>query len=91
MRITYKINPLVTFSAQLIAEHTRPGWSAGFIQVEDGLKALQNMGRFVRSNYNGPVVGITGSAGKTTTRALVGLVLEVASLRWRRLMRLDAA
>ncbi len=60
----------------VIAEHTRPGWSAGFIQVEDGLKALQNMGRFVRSNYDGPVVGITGSAGKTTTRALVGLVLE---------------
>ena len=60
----------------VIAEEVRPGWSAGFIQVDDGLVALQNLGRSIRSNFNGPVVGITGSAGKTTTRALVGLVLE---------------
>ena len=60
----------------VIAEKVRPGWTAGFIQVEDGLAALQNLARSVRSTYRGPVVGITGSAGKTTTRALVGLVLE---------------
>ena len=60
----------------VIAEEVRPGWTAGFIQVDDGLVALQNLGRFVRASYMGPVIGITGSAGKTTTRALVGLVLE---------------
>ncbi len=60
----------------VIAERTPEGWSAGLVQVEDGLTALQNLGRHVRSGFTGPVVGITGSAGKTTTRALVGLVLE---------------
>ena len=60
----------------VIAEEIRPGWTAGFIQVDDGLLALQNLGRSARSRFNGPVIGITGSAGKTTTRALVGLVLE---------------
>jgi UDP-N-acetylmuramoyl-tripeptide--D-alanyl-D-alanine ligase len=33
-----------------------------------------DLARFVRAHFTGPVVGITGSAGKTTTRALVGLV-----------------
>jgi UDP-N-acetylmuramoyl-tripeptide--D-alanyl-D-alanine ligase len=59
----------------VIAEEVRPGWNAGYIEVSDGLTALQNIGRFVRNNFEGPVVGITGSAGKTTTRALVGLAL----------------
>ena len=60
----------------VIAERTPEDWSAGLVQVEDGLTALQNLGRHVRGGFTGPVVGITGSAGKTTTRALVGLVLE---------------
>ena len=60
----------------VIAERVPEGWSAGWVQVEDGLAALQNLGRYVRQRFDGPVIGITGSAGKTTTRALVGLVLE---------------
>jgi UDP-N-acetylmuramoyl-tripeptide--D-alanyl-D-alanine ligase len=59
----------------VIAEEVRPGWNAGYIKVGDGLTALQNIGRFVRNGFEGPVVGITGSAGKPTTRALVGLAL----------------
>jgi UDP-N-acetylmuramoyl-tripeptide--D-alanyl-D-alanine ligase len=60
----------------VIAERVPPGWTAGFIQVPDGLEALQNIGRHVRAGYRGPVVAITGSAGKTTTRALVSLALS---------------
>ena len=60
----------------VVAERVPEGWSAGLVEVDDGLEALQNLGRHVRRGFNGPVVGITGSAGKTTTRALVGLVLE---------------
>jgi len=59
----------------VIAEEVQPGWNAGYIKVADGLTALQNIGRFARTRFDGPVVGITGSAGKTTTRALVGLAL----------------
>lgn len=50
------------------------GWTRGFVRVEDGLRALQALGKSVRDGFDGPVVGITGSAGKTTTRALVGSI-----------------
>jgi len=60
----------------VIAERVPHDWSHGLIQVEDGLRGLQALGRYTRQQYDGPVVGITGSAGKTTTRAMAGLVLE---------------
>jgi len=60
----------------VIAEEVPDGWSAGLIAVEDGLVALQDLARFVRNEFHGPVVGITGSAGKTTTRAMIALALE---------------
>jgi len=60
----------------VIAERVPADWTAGLVQVDDGLVALQNLGRHVRRGFEGPVVGITGSAGKTTTRALVGLALD---------------
>ena len=60
----------------VIAERIPDGWEAGYIEVRDGLTALQDLGRFVRRSFDGPVVGITGSAGKTTTRAMVGQVLS---------------
>ena len=62
--------------AGAIARRVPEGWSAGFVQVDDGLTALQDLARSVRADFRGPVVGITGSAGKTTTRALCGLLLE---------------
>jgi len=60
----------------VIAEQVPDGWSRGLIAVKDGMTALQNLARFVRSQFDGPVVGITGSAGKTTTRAMIALALD---------------
>ena len=62
--------------AGVIAERVPENWSKGFIQVSDTLHALQEIAGHARKNLSTPVVGITGSAGKTTTRAMVGLVLE---------------
>ena len=61
--------------AGAIGQRVPDGWSGGFIQVDDGLTALQALARHVRGGFAGPVVGITGSAGKTTTRAMTALVL----------------
>lgn len=61
--------------AGTIASRVPEGWDRGFIEVPDGLLALQDIAARVREDYSGPVVGITGSAGKTTTRALIGLAL----------------
>jgi UDP-N-acetylmuramoyl-tripeptide--D-alanyl-D-alanine ligase len=60
--------------AGVIAARVPEGWAQGWVRVDDGLQALTELARFVRAQFTGPVVGITGSAGKTTTRALAGLV-----------------
>lgn len=46
-----------------------------YIQVEDSVKALQNLAEFYRSKFSIPVVGITGSVGKTTTKDMISSVL----------------
>ncbi|MDH8701195.1 alanine racemase [Dysgonomonadaceae bacterium PH5-43] len=38
---------------------------ANYIEVSDTLQALQSLGSYVRSLFNIPIVGITGSNGKT--------------------------
>ena len=62
--------------AGIIGQHVPQGWDRGFIQVSDSIVALQNIARFIRKQYTGLVIGITGSAGKTTTRALISSVLS---------------
>jgi UDP-N-acetylmuramoyl-tripeptide--D-alanyl-D-alanine ligase len=46
-----------------------------FILVENVLKTLQDLANYHRRIFNIPVIGITGSNGKTTTKELVGAVL----------------
>jgi UDP-N-acetylmuramoyl-tripeptide--D-alanyl-D-alanine ligase len=62
--------------AGVVARHVPDGWSRGFVQVGDGLEALQKIAHHARRSLSMPVVGITGSAGKTTTRAMIALILE---------------
>ena len=47
-----------------------------FFYVEDTLKALQDLGNFHRTYVGMPVIAITGSNGKTTTKELVNAVLS---------------
>lgn len=44
--------------------------------VEDVLKALQSLARHHRRQFAVPVIGITGSNGKTTSKELIAAVLE---------------
>jgi UDP-N-acetylmuramoyl-tripeptide--D-alanyl-D-alanine ligase len=46
------------------------------VEVVDTLHALGDIARYVRDAFTGPVVGITGSVGKTTTKEMVAQVLE---------------
>ncbi|NIT35957.1 MAG: UDP-N-acetylmuramoyl-tripeptide--D-alanyl-D-alanine ligase [candidate division Zixibacteria bacterium] len=45
------------------------------VLVRDTLEALRVLGRARRREFRGPVVAITGSCGKTTTKDLIGEVL----------------
>ncbi len=47
------------------------------IYVDDTLAALQSLATHHRRQFNGPVLAITGSNGKTTTKELVTSVLNI--------------
>ncbi len=47
-----------------------------WIAVEDTLGALQSVAVYHRKKFDIPVVGITGSVGKTTTKEMVALALS---------------
>jgi UDP-N-acetylmuramoyl-tripeptide--D-alanyl-D-alanine ligase len=63
----------------------RQGWrpagrncDSKIIAVPDTLAALQNVARWARAQWGGTVIGVTGSAGKTTTKDAVAALLSVA-------------
>ncbi|MGA1303622.1 MAG: UDP-N-acetylmuramoyl-tripeptide--D-alanyl-D-alanine ligase [Cyanobium sp.] len=56
--------------AELVRRSDRPLWL-----VEDTLVAYQDLARFWRRRLGLPVVAVTGSAGKTTTRELIRVAL----------------
>ena len=45
------------------------------IKVEDTIKALQEIAKYKRSLYNIPVIAVTGSVGKTSTKDIIANVL----------------
>ena len=48
-----------------------------FVPVESTIDALQALGGYARSLYSGLVIGVTGSVGKTTTRAMIAKALSM--------------
>ncbi len=51
-------------------------YAGSYILVEDVKKAMQDIAAFYRSGLDIPVVGITGSVGKTSTKEFIAAVLE---------------
>jgi len=49
---------------------------AAVLDVKDGLKALQDLAAYHRSKFKLPVIGVTGSVGKTTTKDMVASILS---------------
>lgn len=69
--ITQKTPDMVKTEHGLDAE----GWGA-YILVQDSFKALKDIAEYYRSTLNIPVVGITGSVGKTSTKEFIAGVLS---------------
>ncbi|MCP4834770.1 MAG: UDP-N-acetylmuramoyl-tripeptide--D-alanyl-D-alanine ligase [Phycisphaera sp.] len=61
--------------AALVSRGEAPDPSFPLLSVEDTTTGLASLARHHRGNLAGPVVGVTGSAGKTTTRGLLEAVL----------------
>ncbi len=60
----------------VVADDSTLGGQAGVLLVEDVLKALQDLARHHRRQFNIPVLAITGSNGKTTNKELIREVLS---------------
>lgn len=64
-------------AAGAVAEPGHTGAPARTIVVENALQALQQLAAAMRSKWPGTVVGVTGSAGKTTTKETIAALLAV--------------
>jgi UDP-N-acetylmuramoyl-tripeptide--D-alanyl-D-alanine ligase len=60
----------------IVSEAPGDDWLGGAVLVEDTTVALQDLGRSVRRGFKGPVIGLTGSSGKTTMRSLIHLAVS---------------
>jgi UDP-N-acetylmuramoyl-tripeptide--D-alanyl-D-alanine ligase len=60
----------------LTSEHESMDFNRCFIKVKDTKKALQDVGSYYRKRLSLPLIGITGSVGKTTTREMVACALS---------------
>lgn len=59
-----------------VVDDTSISDAVGIIKVTDGLKTLQRLSTYHRHQFDIPVIGITGSNGKTTTKELMHAVLS---------------
>jgi UDP-N-acetylmuramoyl-tripeptide--D-alanyl-D-alanine ligase len=71
-------------AALLVSRESAAPANAPSIVVGDTVAALGELARGHRARFAGPVVAITGSNGKTTTKELCARVLEAAGRRVRR-------
>ena len=73
---TFAANALKAGAAYAIIDNAEYATSDRCIVVEDVLTTLQELARHHRSQLNIPVIGLTGSNGKTTTKELINAVLS---------------
>jgi UDP-N-acetylmuramoyl-tripeptide--D-alanyl-D-alanine ligase len=62
----------------VIAEQLPPGWTLPAIVVPNTLTALGQVGNFWRAKFAIPVIGVTGSNGKTTVKEMIASILAAA-------------
>ena len=62
-------------AAACLSEEVIAGLTIPVVQVRDTLAALGDLAQAVRSRFSGPVVGITGTTGKTTAKEMLAAIL----------------
>jgi UDP-N-acetylmuramoyl-tripeptide--D-alanyl-D-alanine ligase len=65
-------------AAGAVVEKAFPGEDPRLLKVDDTLAALQQTASWARSQYKGTVIGVTGSAGKTSTKDVIAALLSTS-------------
>jgi UDP-N-acetylmuramoyl-tripeptide--D-alanyl-D-alanine ligase len=73
---TFTKKALKEGAKMVVIDEEQYAMTEGTILVENALDALQELARYHRSQLRIPVIGITGSNGKTTTKELMREVLS---------------
>lgn len=63
-------------TASLTQESVECPTGSALISVPDTMVALQKLAATYRRRFTGPVIGVTGSVGKTTTKEMIALALS---------------
>lgn len=71
----YAASAMEKGAAAVVVEHPMP--VANAIVVQDSLAAMQNLAAWARRHWGGRIVGVTGSAGKTTAKDAIAHMLAV--------------
>ena len=69
------VNEALEKGASAVMIHSDIEVNGAYIKVEDTSKTLLALGKYYRSLFDIPVVGLTGSVGKTTTKEFTHLVV----------------
>ncbi len=64
--------------AAMVVHAVPDGWSLPAIVVPDTLVALGRIANFWRAQFDIPVIGVTGSNGKTTVKEMIASILAAA-------------
>lgn len=71
------INLAIKNGAHAVMSHKKIKCDVPVIMVEDTSKALLDLSGYYRSRFDIPVVALTGSVGKTTTKEMISEVMSV--------------
>lgn len=69
---------IAVLSSRPVAEYEARYPDVRFYEVEDTVTALQEIGYMERLRFHSPVIGVTGSVGKTTTRTMIAKALSAS-------------
>lgn len=73
---TFALEALKQGASYAVVDENVDHSNVRLIQVDNALKALQELARFHRTYLNTPILALTGSNGKTTTKELIRSVLS---------------
>ncbi|TYP97365.1 UDP-N-acetylmuramoyl-tripeptide--D-alanyl-D-alanine ligase [Tenacibaculum adriaticum] len=72
----FAVEALAKGASYCVVDEEKYQTNSNIILVDDVLKTLQNLASYHREQLNIPIIGLTGSNGKTTTKELINAVIS---------------